>query len=109
MEPYSAGIEPRGLDPRAVRVMQKAGVDISQQRSKHVDECRNVEFDLVVTVCDHAKEKCPLFLGPARKIHWSFEDPAKAEGSEDEVLTAFRRVRDEIREFVTRLPESLAR
>jgi len=103
VNPYSAGIEPRGLDPRAVRVMQEAGMDISHQRSKHVDEYGNVKFDLVVTVCDHAKEQCPLFLGPARKIHRSFKDPAKAEGSDTEVMAVFRRVRDEIKEFVESL------
>jgi len=102
-EPYSAGIEPRGLDPRAVRVMQDAGVDISRQRSKHVDEYRGHRFDLVVTVCDYAREQCPLFLGLAKKIHHSFEDPAGGEGSEEEVLAAFRLVRDEIREFVEEL------
>jgi arsenate reductase len=104
VEPYSAGIEPRGLDPRAVRVMQEAGMDISQQRSKHVDECRDTKFDLVVTVCDYAKEQCPLFLGPARKIHRSFKDPAKAEGADTEVMAVFRRVRDEIKGFVKQLP-----
>ena len=100
VEAHSAGIAPRGLDPRAVRVMAEAGVDISQQRSKHADELKNVEFDLVVTVCDHAREQCPLYFRRARQLHHSFEDPAAAAGSEEEVLAAFRRVRDELRGLV---------
>ena len=100
VEAHSAGIAPRGLDPRAVRVMAEAGVDISQQRSKHADELKNVEFDLVVTVYDHAREQCPLYFRRARQLHHSFEDPAAAAGSEEEVLAAFRRVRDELRGLV---------
>jgi len=104
---HSAGIEPRGLDRRAVRVMAEAGVDISGQRSKHVDEVGHIPFDYVVTVCDHAREQCPLFPGNAKRIHAGFEDPAAAQGTEEEVLAVFRRVRDEIRRFIERLPAGL--
>lgn len=109
-EPYSAGIETHGLNPRAVKVMAEVGVDISGHRSKHVDELRDVEFDYVVTVCGHASEHCPLFPGKARVIHVGFDDPPKlAAGatSEEERLSHYRRVRDEIRAFVERLPELL--
>jgi arsenate reductase len=109
LEAYSAGIEPKGLDPRAVRVMAEAGVDISAQRSKPLREVMDKPFDFVVTVCDHAREQCPLFPGGARVIHAGFEDPAVARGSDEEVLAVFRRVRDEIRDFVKGLPDVLER
>jgi arsenate reductase len=105
VEPYSAGITPRGLDPRAVQVMAETGVDISRQRSKHVDEFRDVQFDLVVTVCDNAREQCPLYLGSAKQMHQSFDDPAAATGNEEKVLSVFRRVRDELRALVEGLGE----
>ena len=111
VEAYSAGIETHGLNPSAVRVMAEAGVDISSQRSKHVDEVRDVPFDYVITVCDHAHEHCPLFPGRARVVHVGFDDPPKlaaGAASEDEALVHYRRVRDEIREFVETLPESLS-
>lgn len=110
IEPYSAGIETHGLNPLAVRVMAEAGVDISGQRSKHVDELRHVEFDYVVTVCDHARQSCPIFPGKAQRIHVGFADPpalAREAKSEEEALAHYRRVRDEIRAFVERLPEAL--
>ena len=107
VEAHSAGIEPKGLDPRAVRVMAEAGVDISHQRSQHVDEFRDIEFDLVVTVCDNAREQCPLYLGSAKQMHQSFDDPAAATGSEAEILAVFRRVRDELRALVEGLREQL--
>lgn len=110
IEPYSAGIETHGLNPLAVRVMAEAGVDISGQRSKHVDELRHVAFDYVVTVCDHARQSCPIFPGKAQKIHVGFDDPpalAREAKSEEEALAHYRRVRDEIRAFVERLPEAL--
>ena len=75
IEPYSAGIEPHGLDPRAVQVMAEAGVDISGQRSKHLDEVKDIRFDCVVTVCDQAREACPLFPGRTKVIHVGFDDP----------------------------------
>ncbi|MBI2879955.1 MAG: arsenate reductase ArsC [Candidatus Tectomicrobia bacterium] len=107
IEPHSAGLEARGLNPRTVRVMQEAGVDISGQRSKRVDELPGLDFDCVVTVCGHADENCPVFPGKTRVVHVGFDDPAGAEGSEAEILAVFRRVRDEIRAFVETLPEAL--
>jgi arsenate reductase len=110
LEPYSAGIEVHGMNPRAVKVMAEAGVDISAQRSKHVDELKGIAFDYVVTVCDNAHESCPLFPGRAKVVHVGFDDPPRlAEGakSEEEALAPFRRVRDEIKALVLTLPESL--
>ena len=111
LEPYSAGIETHGLDPRAVQVMAEAGVDISGHRSKHLDDLADVDFDAVVTVCDHAHESCPMFPGGTRLVHAGFDDPprlAKGAADEDEALDAYRRVRDAIRDFVATLPEALA-
>jgi len=110
MEAYSAGIDPRGLDPMAVAVMAEAGVDISAQESKHVDEVKDAGFDYVVTVCDHAREHCPFFPGPARVVHVGFDDPPRLAADardEQETLAHYRRVRDEIRAFVEGLPGSL--
>jgi arsenate reductase len=110
IEPFSAGVLAKGLDPRAVQVMSEAGVDIASQRSKHVDELRDVMFDVVVTVCDNARESCPVFPGASRVVHVGFDDPpylAKDAQSEDEALGHYRRVRDEIRAFVETLPESV--
>jgi len=107
---WSAGIETHGLNPRAVRVMAEAGVDISGHRSKHMDELRGVVFDYVVTVCDHAHEHCPLFRGKAKVVHVGFDDPprlAKGAKTEEEALAHYRRVRDEIRAFVESLPGRL--
>ena len=110
LEPYSAGIEARGLDPRAVTVMGEAGVDIGGQRSKRVEQLGDVPFDAVVTVCEHARKNCPLLPGIARQVHVAFDDPprlAQAAATEEEALAHYRRVRDEIRAFVERLPEGL--
>jgi len=110
LEPYSAGVEVHGLNPIAVQVMAEAGVDISQQRSKHVDELRDVRFDYVVTVCGHANEHCPIFSGKAKIVHVAFDDPPKLAqdaSTGDEALKCYRTVRDEIRRFVETLPESL--
>jgi arsenate reductase (thioredoxin) len=106
LDAYSAGVQPHGLHPLAVRVMAEAGVDISGQRSKHVDELRDLQPDLVVTVCDHAAEVCPVFPGAARQVHHAFRDPAAASGSEAQRLDVFRRVRDEIRDFVATLADA---
>ncbi len=106
IEAYSAGIETHGLNPRAVRVMAEAGVDISGHRSKTLDDLKGIEFDLVVTVCGHAHEHCPLFPGRTRVVHAGFDDPPKlAAGAttEEEALAHYRRVRDEIRTFVETL------
>jgi len=110
IEPYSAGIETHGLNPNAVKVMAEADVDISGHRSKHLDEVRDIPFDYVVTVCDNAHESCPLFPGRTRVIHVGFDDPprlAKGAKSEEEALSHYRRVRDEIRRFVESLPAGL--
>jgi arsenate reductase len=110
IEPWSAGIETHGLNPRAVKVMAEAGVDISGQRSKTVSELSGIEFDYVVTVCGHANENCPRFPGKARIVHAGFDDPPKlAQGatSEEAALGHYRRVRDEIRAFILKLPEAL--
>jgi arsenate reductase len=106
-EVHSAGIKPQELHPLAVRVMKEAGVDISGQKSKHVRVLKDVAFDYVVTVCDSARESCPLFPSKTKVIHRDFEDPAAAKGNEDEILAVFRRVRDQIRDFVSGLPENL--
>ena len=111
VEPYSAGTEPHGMNRLAVRAMAEAGVDISGHRSKHVDELRDVPLDVVVTVCDHANETCPVFPGRVKRLHVGFDDPPKpAAGakSDDEAMVHYRRVRDEIKAFVERLPEALA-
>jgi arsenate reductase len=110
IEPFSAGVEVKGLDPRAVRVMAEAGVDITAHRSKHVSELEAVVFDAVVTVCDNARESCPVFPGNTRVVHRGFDDPpylAQHAGSETEALDHYRRVRDEIRAFVETLPGSV--
>ncbi|MBN2288837.1 MAG: arsenate reductase ArsC [Candidatus Glassbacteria bacterium] len=110
VEPYSAGLEARGLDPRAVKTMAEAGVDISAQRSKLVDELESIDFDYVVTVCGHAHEHCPLFPGRTRVVHAGFEDPpalAQHAAGEEEALEHYRRVRDQIRDFIQGLPGSL--
>lgn len=108
IEPYSAGVAPHEIDPRAVAVMAEAGVDISGHRSKHVDELRDVDFDCVVTVCDSAREACPLFPGRAKVVHKSFDDPprlAADAATEEDALGHYRRVRDEIKTFIETVPE----
>jgi arsenate reductase len=110
IEPYSAGVFAKKLDPRAVQAMAEAGVDISRQRSKHVSELGGVTFDYVITVCDNARESCPVFPGRTRTVHAGFDDPpflARDAASEEEALAHYRRVRDEIREFIEKLPEEL--
>lgn len=110
LEPYSAGIEKHGLNSRAVLVMREAGVDISNQTSKTVQDLGLVEFDVVVTVCGHADENCPTFAGAPRVVHIGFDDPprlAREAKSEEEALVHYRRVRDEIRRFIERAPEGL--
>lgn len=111
IEPYSAGIEAHGLNPNAVKVMAEAGVDISGHQSKSVAELMDVPFDYVVTVCNHARETCPVFGGKAKVVHVGFDDPpkiAKDAETEEEFLNHYRRVRDEIRAFVETLPKALA-
>ncbi|MFB6306527.1 MAG: arsenate reductase (thioredoxin) [Flavobacteriales bacterium] len=99
-EVYSAGIEAHGLNPRAVKVMKESGIDISNQTSDTVDKYLNISFDRVITVCDNVRESCPIFPSATNKIHKSFPDPVQYNGTEEEIMNEFRRVRDEIREFV---------
>ncbi|MBN1698369.1 MAG: arsenate reductase ArsC [Spirochaetales bacterium] len=113
IEAYSAGIETHGLNPLAVRVMAEAGIDISGQKSKNVLEFfnNNIEFDYVITVCDHARESCPVYPAKTRLIHKGFDDPpalAETAKTEEEALEHYRRVRDEIRTFVETLPGALS-
>jgi len=110
IEAHSAGVEPKTVDPRAVRVMAEAGIDISGQRSKSIDDLAGLEFDYVVTLCDHAQETCPFFPGRVKRIHAPFEDPPKlaaGAATEEDALAHYRRVRDEVRRFVERLPDGL--
>lgn len=110
IEAYSAGVQTHGMNPNAVAVMAEAGVDINSQHSKHVDDLSGVEFDYVVTVCDNAAESCPMFRGAARVVHQPFDDPprlAREAASEAEGLEHYRRVRDEIRNYVATLPGAL--
>ena len=103
-EVESAGVEPSHVRPQAIEAMREIGIDISGHRSKSVDEFSGQEVDYVITVCDNANERCPVFPGKTQRLHWSFDDPATAEGDEAARLAVFRRVRDEIenrlREFV---------
>lgn len=102
----SAGVAPREVNPRAIRVMAELGIDISRQRSKSVTEFEGQQFDLVITVCDSAREQCPFFPGAARILHLGFPDPGQAPGTEAERMAVFRRVRDEMRQkLVPRLEE----
>jgi arsenate reductase len=103
----SAGIEAHGLNYYAVRVMGEDGVDISHHASKAIDALPNLPWDLVLTVCDHARELCPILPGNHRKLHHSFRDPAQSTGSAEEVLPIYRSVRDDIREYIRELVESL--
>ncbi len=110
LEPWSAGMVAKGLDPRAVLAMAESGVDISSQRSKTVAELPPEPFDWVITVCGHAAETCPVFPGRVRRMHAGFDDPpalACVAASEEEAMSHYRRVCDEIRRFVESFPESL--
>jgi arsenate reductase len=110
LEPYSAGVKPKGVDLRAVKAMTEAGIDISGQRSKDVDSLGDLVFDYVVTLCDNVRESCPYFPAKTRVMHHGFDDPPKlAEDSknEEEAMGHYRRVRDEIKAFVESLPELL--
>ncbi len=110
IEAHSAGVEPHGMNPRAIAVMREAVVDLSPHHSKHVNALKDVPFDYVVTVCDHANETCPIFPGESKRLHVGFDDPprlAQEAANEQEALNHYRRVRDEIRAFVERLPGAL--
>jgi arsenate reductase (thioredoxin) len=110
IEACSAGVDPKGVDPRAIKAMAEAGIDISGQVSKNIDELGNVEFDYVITLCDNAREACPYFPAKTRVMHVGFDDPprlAENSSSDEEAMVHYRRVRDEIRKFVDSLPNSL--
>jgi arsenate reductase len=99
-EAYSAGVEPLRVHPYAIAVMKEIGIDISHQRSKHVDEFAQSPFDYIVTLCDNAAATCPLFKGGGKIIHQGFTNPADAKGSEEEKKNVFRSVREELKEFI---------
>jgi arsenate reductase len=103
-EIQSAGTKPGHVRPEAIAVMKELGIDISGHRSKHVDEFQDQSFDYVLTVCDNAKESCPVFPGHSERIHKAFEDPAAFQGTEEERLALFRRVRNEIRDYLKTFP-----
>jgi arsenate reductase len=107
MEVYSAGVWPVAVSKRAIQVMAEAGVDISSHTSKHAYTYLDMDFDFVITLCDHAKNDCPIFGAKTKLVHKPFKDPFGATGSDEEILHAFRKTRDEIRAFVETLPESL--
>lgn len=96
VEVHSAGTQPSRVNPLAIEAMKEVGIDISRHRSKSVDEFAGQQFDYVITVCDSARQACPIFPGGGQRLHWSFEDPAAATGLEEERRRVFRRVRDEI-------------
>lgn len=110
VEAFSAGLKPKAVHPKAIQVMQELGIDISHQKSNHLSEFLSEQFDYVITVCDNAASNCPVFPGGAERLHWPFDDPDKATGSEDEILSEFRRVRDEIASRIrTEVPTLLAK
>lgn len=107
IEVFSAGLEPAGLNPRAVATMTEVGIDISQQTSKPIDPQLLTQMDIIVTLCGDAEERCPATPPSVRRLHWPLPDPARATGSQEEVMDHFRQVRDEIRERVRQLLDSL--
>ena len=107
IEAYSAGVSPAGVSTRAIAVMAEAGVDISAHRSQHVNECADMDFDYVVTLCGNAEQKCPVFSGGPRHVHRAFDDPVMVLGTDDQIMATFRKARDQIKAFVETLPESL--
>lgn len=110
IEAYSAGIETHGLNPNAVKVMAELGIDMTNQKSQNVQEFDHITFDYVITVCGHAHENCPVFLGNSNVIHKGFDDPprlAQSAQTEEEALTHYRRVRDKIKAYIETLPNSL--
>jgi len=98
-EVYSAGVETHGVNPRAIQVMADDGIDISHHTSNNMNEYRDIDFDFVITVCDNAKERCPFFPSTAQKFHYNFPDPAKATGTEEEIMEQFRSVREMIKTY----------
>lgn len=108
IEAFSAGVAPHGINERAAAIMAEAGVDISDQTSNHLDEYANIEFDYVITVCDNAKEQCPLYPKKTTMVHNQFDDPSFVIGTDEQITAEFRRVRDDIRDFVAAMPGNLA-
>lgn len=98
-EIFSAGVETHGVNPRAIATMKEDGIDISNHTSNNINEYRDIEFDFVITVCDHAKERCPFFPSKAKKFHHNFPDPAKATGTEEEIVQSFSHTRQTIKEY----------
>ena len=98
-EVYSAGVEIHGVNPKAIETMKEDGIDISHHTSNNMEEYRDIDFDFVITVCDYAKERCPFFPSNAQKFHHNFPDPAKATGTEEEILQEFRKVRQLIKNY----------
>lgn len=96
---YSAGVETHGVNPRAIKIMEEDGIDISAQTSNNLEEYRGINFDYIITVCDNAAERCPVFPGNAQNFHYNFPDPAKATGSEETVMAQFRYTRELIKEY----------
>ena len=96
---YSAGVETHGVNPRAIATLKEDGLDISHHTSNHVDEYLSIPFDFILTVCDHAQERCPVFPSSAQRFHCNFMDPAKAVGSEEEIMSQFAEVRNEIKMY----------
>jgi arsenate reductase len=99
-EVYSAGVEPSNVNPYAVKVMREIDIDLSTHKSKSIDEMYGILFDIVVTVCDQTKETCPFFHSKGREIHKSFDDPSKFEGTDEEILSYFRFIRDQIKDWI---------
>lgn len=108
-EVYSAGVETHGVNPRAISIMKEDGIDISSHTSNHIDEYAGIDFDYVITVCDHAKESCPIFPSSAQQLHQNFPDPAKVTGSEEKIIQVFREVREMIKEYCLQFTENINR
>ena len=106
-EAESAGVDPARINPLSIKVMDEVGIDISNQSSKSADEFIGQKFDYVITVCENAKQTCPVFPGEYKSIHWDLEDPAEASGSEEERLIIFRKIRDQIKDNVDKFIEDM--
>ena len=107
IDAYSAGIRPIGINSRAIKVMAEAGVDISNQKSQSLDEFSENDFDYVITLCDNAAQRCPVFTGTAKLLHKPFEDPYFATGTEEDIMETFRKVSNNIRNFIEAMPDNL--
>ncbi|MEP6676603.1 MAG: arsenate reductase ArsC [Ferruginibacter sp.] len=96
---YSAGVETHGVNPKAVEIMEEDGIDISNHTSNNIEEYREIDFDLIITVCDNARERCPYFPSNAKRFHYNFQDPSKATGTAEEITEQFRQVRQQIKDY----------